>query len=94
MKPLFALVAIVMLLLTVPALAQGPDHRPDAWEQTATAAAGGGETQEAAQPPRATVTATRQPYPGPTEAVPYPYPEPEETVSFFDWLRGLLWKVE
>lgn len=84
-------VLLGMLLQVGPSLAQGPDHRPEAWEQTATAAAGGGETQEPARPPRATATATMQPYPMET---PDPYPMAEKSGGLFEWLRRLLWKVE
>ena len=93
MKTLFALLAIVVLLQVVPALADGPDHRPEAWELTATAEAGGGETQEATRPPRATATATVMPYPMETPD-PYPMPMVEKPVWLIEWLRRLWWRVE
>jgi len=90
-KCLFVLLAIVLLVQVIPAMADGPDHRPDAWEQTATAEAGGGKTREPERTPRPTATATVEPYPIET---PDPYPMPEATPGFFEWLRSLLWTME
>lgn len=92
-KCLFVLLAIVLLLQVIPAMADGPDHRPDAWEQTATAEAARMQIRqpERTAAPRATATAIPQPYPIET---PDPYPIQDAAPGFFEWLRNLLWKVE
>jgi hypothetical protein len=95
MKTIFAILALIVLLGLLfqigPVQAQGPDHRPDAGEQTATAEAGGGAPRHPARPTQVQATATVQPYPIET---PDPYPMPENSGGFFEWLRRLLWKVE
>lgn len=95
MKTLTAFLAMgvlfVLLLQVAPVLADDgpPDHRPEVWELTATAVAGG----EPARPPRATATATATVQPYPIET-PDPYPGSEAEGGFLEWLRRLLWKVE
>ena len=98
MKTLLAILAFCvlfgMLLQVGPVLADGPDHRPDAGEQTATAEAGGGASRHPARPTQIHATATVQPYPIGT---PDPYPMPEQSGGFIEWLRRLFggeWRVE
>jgi len=92
-KCLFVLLAIALLVQVIPAMADGPDHRPDTWEIRATAEAAKREIRqpERSAAPRATATAITQPYPIET---PAPYPMPEQSNNIFEWLRKLLWKVE
>ena len=73
------IILLVILFLAIPAYADAPPVRPEAWE---TAAA----TKVAAQRIRLTATATLQPYPLPT--LP-PYPEPE-AVAWWEWLLRLV----
>lgn len=89
-KFLFVLLAIVLLLQVIPATADGPDHRPETWELTATADAGVHHPARPSQP-QPTATAIPQPYPIET---PDPYPMPDAATGFIEWLRNLIWKAE
>lgn len=98
MKTIFSILAVCMLFVLLlqvgPSLAQGPDHRPEPWELTATAEAGGSAPHQPVRPTRVQPTATVQPYPIET---PDPYPMPEQSGGFVEWLRRLFegeWRVE
>lgn len=110
MKTIFAILAfcvVVFLLLQVgPVLADGPDHRPDAGEQTATwtvvprptsTSTPSEQPGHPARPHRATATATEIVYPYPPVETEAPYPMPEQSGGFIEWLRRLFggeWRVE
>lgn len=83
LRLLLIILFAILLVQVIPAMADGPDHRPELWEVAAT----GQPTHPVLRP---TMTAVPYPYPAPDPA-PYPYPAPAKSgVSWIGRLRSLI----